>query len=214
MKRKLLAIAGLVIFAALLVSGTLAYFTAEDRAVNVITIGKVDIEIEEYDQENVKIENGVMPESFKNVEPGKRLIKRIEIQNRGDNTAWVRAKIYDKIIASNGTTELADTILQYNVNDLKDNRYKEKYVEGTWTQGKYEGQDDGYWYFSEPLKPGEYAVLFDVVTFDGPGMNNDYQGCTTKIQVIAQATQYEGNQDCKQESWPAEPEYVLGGEQP
>ena len=42
MKRKILALSGLVIFVAMLAWGTVAYFTAEDRAINVLTIGSVD----------------------------------------------------------------------------------------------------------------------------------------------------------------------------
>ena len=72
MKRKLLAVATLMMFTALLVSGTLAYFTAEDRAVNVITIGSVDIEIVEYDHDGDVISDTStgyvnMPDYFNNI---------------------------------------------------------------------------------------------------------------------------------------------------
>lgn len=215
MKRKILALASLVIFAALLVSGTLAYFTAEDRAVNVITIGSVDIEIVEYDKDGKKFhDTGTgeydRPAYFDNTEPGMRLVKKVTIENRGENTAWIRARIVASITSAGGGA-LSTEVLSYNVGDLKvTDKTDEKYCDGTWTL-----ESDGYYYFSEPLEPGEYAVLFDMVTFDGPSMGNNYQGCTTDIKILAQATQYEGNEGSpKPESWPAEPEYLTGGEQP
>lgn len=214
MKRKLLAVASLIIFAALLVSGTLAYFTAEDRAVNVITLGSVDIEIVEYDDKGNTISDSStgesnMPDYFKDTEPGMRLVKKVTIENRGKNTAWIRVKIVDSITSAGGGA-LSTEVLSYNINDLLfTDKSDEDYQDGFWTL------EDGYYYYSEPLEPGEYAVLFDVVTFDGPSMGNNYQDCDTHIQILAQATQYEGNEGSpKAESWPAEPEYLTGGEQP
>ena len=45
MKRKLLILSVLAICVAIVAAGTLAYFTAEDTAHNVITSGGVDIEL-------------------------------------------------------------------------------------------------------------------------------------------------------------------------
>lgn len=208
MKRRIAAVAVLMIFTAMLAWGTVAYFTAEERAVNVLTIGSVNIAIDEYDQEGDKVMPGVTPESWKNIEPGQRIIKQVMIKNRGEDTAWIRAKIIDSITASDelGGGALSKDVLMYNINQL----YKPgQTVAGTWTLG-----DDGYYYFSAPLEAGEVAVLFDVVSFDGPSMGNEYQGCITRIQVLAQAVQYEGNEGTADhpgadpESWPAEPSRV------
>ena len=197
MKRKILALSGLVIFVAMLAWGTVAYFTAEDRAINVLTIGSVDIEILEYDKEGNLIVPDPVPAYFQNIEPGQRIVKRIEIKNRGDNPAWVRAKIIDTITSTGGGL-LNENVLNYNVNHLY--KPEKQTADGIWEM------QDGYWYFSVPVKPDEVAVLFDVVTFDGPGMGNAYQDCTTKIQVIAQAVQYEGNEN--HVGWPDEPAHV------
>ena len=51
MKKKILLLASVAICAAILASGTIAYFTAEDQAHNVITSGAVDIQIEEWQDE-------------------------------------------------------------------------------------------------------------------------------------------------------------------
>ena len=47
-KRKILLLAmSIIMIAILAIGGTLAYFTAEDSADNVFTMGNVDIELEE-----------------------------------------------------------------------------------------------------------------------------------------------------------------------
>ena len=192
MKKKTFALALMAIYVAVLVGGSLAYFTAEDRAVNVITIGKVDIEIVEYDDEGNKIiydenkPNKGMPDSFNNIEPGQRIVKKVDVENRGSSTAWIRAKIVDGITAAEelGGEALADSVIRYNVNNLQ----TIEQMPGTWTQ---QGE---YWYYSLPVKAEEVITLFDVVTFDGPSMGNEYQGCITNIQIHADAVQYEGLQ--------------------
>ena len=51
MKKKVFAVALAVALIAILVSGTLAYFTAEDAVTNTFTIGSVEIEIVEHFEE-------------------------------------------------------------------------------------------------------------------------------------------------------------------
>lgn len=51
MKKKILTVAAIAICLAVLASGTLAYFTAEDQVHNVITSDAVDIAIEEWKDE-------------------------------------------------------------------------------------------------------------------------------------------------------------------
>lgn len=192
MKKKTFALALMAIYVAVLVGGSLAYFTAEDRAINVITIGSVDIEIKEYDDEGKEIiydenlEDKGMPDSFKNIEPGQRIVKKVDIENRGKSTAWIRAKIIDGVTAAEklGGGALSADVVRYNVNHLQ----TIPQMEGEWVQS---GE---YWYYSLPVEPTEVVTLFDVVTFDGPSMGNAYQGCVTNIQIHADAVQYEGLQ--------------------
>lgn len=210
MKKKTFALALMAIYVAVLVGGSLAYFTAEDRAVNVITIGKVDIEIVEYDDEgkvivyDENLPNYGMPDSFNNVEPGQRIIKQVDIENRGLNTAWIRAKIEDNITAADklGGGALSDAIIQYNINNLTDMPQ----MTGEWVK---EGE---YWYYSEPVQAKDKITLFNVVTFDGPSMGNSYQGCITNIQIHADAVQYEGlNADNCVEAYQKLSEAAQGG---
>lgn len=191
MKKKTFALALMAIYVAVLVGGSLAYFTAEDRAVNVITIGSVDIEIEEYDEDGKLIiydetqDDKGMPESFKNIEPGQNIIKKVDIKNRGKNAAWIRAKIVDSITAAEklGSGKLPTNVVKYNINALR----TVEQMDGEWIL------DGEYWYYSKVVQPGEVITLFDVVAFDGPSMGNAYQGCITNIQIFADAVQSEGN---------------------
>lgn len=48
MKRKLLILSVLAICVAMLAGGTLAFFTSEDKAHNVITTGGVEITLQEW----------------------------------------------------------------------------------------------------------------------------------------------------------------------
>ena len=50
-------------------------------------------------------------------------------------------------------------------------------------------------------------LLMNKVSFDGPTMNNDYQGCTVKVIITAQAVQADNNKTTVLEAlgWPGEP---------
>ena len=60
MKKKLAAAAAMVLCLSLLAYGTIAYFTAEDTAVNVITAGNIKIQL----QETMIPEDGGEPVAF------------------------------------------------------------------------------------------------------------------------------------------------------
>ena len=94
MKRKILILSVLAICIATLAAGTLAYFTSEGKAHNVITTGGVEIAVQEWaDMEKTRpFENltGVMPNAT--------VTKIAEVKNTGASDAWVRvAKKLDQI---------------------------------------------------------------------------------------------------------------------
>lgn len=82
-KRKILLLAMSVIMIAILaVGGTLAYFTSEDQADNVFTMGNVEIDLEEnFDEDEADLE------------PGIAITKQVWIENTGSNDVYVRAHI-------------------------------------------------------------------------------------------------------------------------
>ena len=170
MKRKLLILSVLAICIATLAAGTLAYFTSEGKAHNVITTGGVEITVQEWaDEEKTKpFENlsGVMPNTT--------VTKIAEIKNTGASDAWVRVKV-EKNIKLQGEVTSDTSLVELTLNTAD------------WTE------KDGYYYYTKVLKPGEVtAPIFTAVTFK-PDMGNEYQNATATVDVTAQAVQTANN---------------------
>lgn len=181
MKRKLLILSVLAICIATLAAGTLAFFTAEGKAHNVITTGGVEIAVQEWaDEEKTKpFENlsGVMPNTT--------VTKIAEVKNTGASDAWVRVSVEKNIrLQGEGTPDTALVELTINTTD--------------WTE------KDGYFYYTKALKPGEVtAPIFTAVTFKAD-MGNEYQNATATVDVSAQAVQTANNGDTVMDAkgWP------------
>lgn len=177
MKRRLLAGAVIVMCLSLLAYGTLAYFTAEDTAHNVITSGEIDIELQEWADEEKTTpfpENGV-----NGVMPGTDVTKIVEVKNTGSNDAYVRVKVEKEIVLPDGVEGEPDSSLM-----------KIDFDDTCWTLG-----DDGYYYYKDALAPDAVTEpLFASVSFD-PTMGNIYQNSTAKVDVTAYAVQVANNGD-------------------
>lgn len=182
MKRKLLILSVLAICIATLAAGTLAYFTSEGKAHNVLTTGGVEIAVQEWaDEEKTK------PfEDLTGIMPGMTVTKIAEIKNTGASDAWVRVKVEKNIkLQGEGTPDTALVELNLNLTD--------------WTLG-----EDGYLYYNKVLKPGEVTEpLFTAVTFNVT-MGNEYQNATATVDVSAQAVQTANNGDTVMDAkgWP------------
>lgn len=168
--KKLVSTAVLIIAILMLSYSTIAYFTTEDTATNVITTGNIDIELQETTSDGSEFTDVV------NVVPGQQISKIVKVANKGANDAYVRINLEQFIKLANGTPvdEVGNLILlDFNTTD--------------WTE------IDGYYYYNKPLLPGQITeALFEVVTFD-TGMGNEYQGSKATIEVKAQATQVDNN---------------------
>lgn len=195
MKRKILCLSVIAIMLAILAAGTIAYFTAEGRAHNVITTGSVELELKEWADEN-------KTEPFKNLEgvmPNTTVTKIAEIKNIGKSDAWIRVKIQKSIelkYEGNPDTDL----VELNLNDTD------------WIT------DGEYYYYKNALKPGETTTpIFTSVTFKA-AMGNEYQDAKATVDVYAQAVQTANNPatdgDVKTvKGWPAsEPAETTKGE--
>ena len=98
MKKKVLSIALVLSLLAIMVGGTLAYFTAEDEVTNTFTVGSVKIEIYENDKETVDDTMTFGPLTpVVNVEDPSADIsyvnKVVDVKNTGNNRAYVRVHI-------------------------------------------------------------------------------------------------------------------------
>lgn len=170
MKRKFLILSVLAIMIAILAANTLAYFTADTKAHNVITSGGVDITLNEWanDDRTEKFEDktGVMP--------GAEITKIVEIENTGSGSAWVRVQVTVDVYSENKET-MDPKYVSLDFNDTD------------WTYF------DGYYYYNRALAPGETtAPLFTTVSFDKQ-MGNEYQNSTAYVDVHAGAVQSANN---------------------
>ena len=186
-KKIILVVLVLALVIAASVGSTIAYFTAQDKAHNVISAGIVKIEVHEWaDKEKTKEfpEDGV-----DGVMPGNEVVKIVEVENTGSGDAWVRVKADKSIQLAEGAEGEPDTSLV--VLDIDKENWTEK---------------DGWYYYNSPLKAGESTVpLFTSVTFD-LSMGNAYQNSTVAVDISAQAVQTANNGSSASEAagWPAE----------
>lgn len=175
MKRKLLILSVLAICVATLAAGTLAYFTAEGKAHNVITTGGVDIEVREWANDD-KTEPF---EDLTGVMPGTSATKIAEVANTGASEAWIRVRVEKKIspqLETDAGAEVDPDVVTLDINTK------------AWTDG-----GDGYYYYNEPVKPGEVtAPVFTAVTF-APQMGNEFQNAAATVDILAQAVQTANN---------------------
>ena len=185
-KKTLLAVAMVVVCLSLVAYGTMAYFTAEDTATNVITAGNTRIAL----QESAVSEDGGDPIPFEDtigVMPGTEVSKIVEVKNTGDKTAYIRIKLEKELTLAEGINgEIDLDLIGLNIDTE------------SWTE------KDGYYYYNEPLTAGQTSrPLFTAVTYSKE-MNDLYQNGKTKITVKASAVQTDNNGDSalKAAGWP------------
>lgn len=175
MKKKLLVLALVLLTATAAVGGTLAYFTGEETARNVITTGAIDITVVETTLEEGK----EVPYPSVPVEamPGSELSKIVRIKNNASD-AWVRAKAVVVVTKGEEVMKLTEEELQEVITMDYDTQ--------SWTE------KDGWWYYNASVKD-ETAPLFTTVTFSGEEMGNEFMDTTITIDVYAQAVQTANN---------------------
>ena len=156
------------------VGATLAYFTDNDVAKNVVTMGHVDIELEEPHFDKAKDDEGNPNPDFDGTEdnkiskvlPGQVVPKdpTITVQ-KGSADAYIRAQVkYDGLTKE----QIADLQLT---------------LEPDWTEGT-----DGYYYYNKIVKADDKVVLFKEVNIPKT-WGNDVADMTFEINVFAEAIQ-------------------------
>lgn len=179
MKKKLLVISAVAVCLAIAAAGTAAYFTAEEKAHNVIATGGVAIEVAEWTEQ----EGGRVPfpeEGIGGVMPGTSVSKIVTVQNTGESEAWIRVKVEVAIEDAEGGA-LPATFGGSST----------PVVSFTALSGWQE--QAGYYYYETPVGAGGFtSALFEEVAFDEL-IGNEYQNCTATITVTAQAVQSRNN---------------------
>lgn len=175
MKRKFLILSVLALCFSLFAAETIAYFTADSKAHNVITSGEIAIELQEWANEEKT--TPFPKDGVSGVMPGTEVTKIVEVKNTGDNDAYIRVKVEKEIVLPDGVEGEPDSSLM-----------KIDFDKTYWEKG-----EDGYYYYKEALKPGAVTEpLFASVNFD-PAMGNIYQNSTAKVDVYAYAVQAANN---------------------
>lgn len=195
MKRKIFFVAMTVICLSLLAYGTLAYFTGDVTAHNVITSSGIDIQLVEKTQtSNGKLED-FPKEGISGIMPGSDASKIVSVKNTGEAEAWVRVKVEVSITGADGKP-LPTTIAKGT----------EQVQIITWQVGADWTLKDGWYYYTGSVPAQQTtSILFDTVHF-APEMDNQYKGCTANIIVTAQAVQTAHNGESALEAlgWPGE----------
>ena len=185
MKKKILALALIIMAMSIVAYGTLAYFSYEDTATNVIVAGNIKIALREWSEtdggERVATEGPV------DILPGLHVSKIIEVENTGKNAAWIRVSVAKAIELAVGKEGQVDTALVgLNINT------------------EYWTEQDGYYYYNVALQPGETTQpLFTEVQFAAQ-MGNLYQQSKAILTIQAQGVQMANNGESVFEAagWP------------
>lgn len=177
MKKRILALAVVLICVSIIATTTLAYFTDVGIARNVITTGGIKIELVE--QQLVGDQLVDYPNEPIAAMPGKTVSKIVSAKSL-DQPAWVRMCFEVTVFDEAG-----------EVMDVPDDELEKLIVIAT--DGESWAYQDGWWYWNGAVNPGKStAPLFEAVEFAGT-MGNSYQGSTVTIDVTAQAVQAANN---------------------
>lgn len=166
--KRIIALAGTVALVGVVgVGATLAYFTDTDNTLNTVTMGHVDIDLDEpiFSAEN---ENN----TIENVTPNQTITKDPTITVKADSeSCYLRAKVQINGLEPNWDAELLEGI---NIDD------------SLWVLS-----DDGYYYFQYAVgKAGvdQKFKLFDTVTIPEE-WGNEMTDKTFTIGITAEAIQ-------------------------
>ena len=172
-----LAIAGVLGIGAI-AGGTLAYFTDSDNKTNVITMGHVDVDLEEPGWENPN-----------NVQPGNKYLKDPQISVvDGSEDAYLRAKVTVTLKDKNGNDVMVDgEQLLPALSEVVD-------INDGWNPTP---DADGYYYYNTKVSAPTTVSLFKV---KGEGENkytveipmswgNAYADTVLTIDIVAEGIQ-------------------------
>ena len=193
MKKRILSLGVVVICLAILASGTIAYFSAEDTAHNVITTNGIGINIIEKTESDGGVLTDFPEGGISGVMPGTSVSKIVSVENDGGAEAWIRVQVEQEIQSAD--EETLPLVLSGEIPVMTVTVDTSKWI-----------LEDGWYYYYKPVAAGAVTdILFEEVHF-APEMGNEYQNCTANIEILAQAVQTANNGSTVMDAqgWPAE----------
>ena len=182
-KEKILWLAAVLVCLAIAASGTMAYVTGVDKVDNVITTGKVSIDIDE----KMELPSGELvefpEEGVHGVQPGTSVSKIVSVGNTGSGDAWVRIRVEMRIWDKND----AELPLEIEVDGETVPVMSFEVDESRWIYS------DGYYYYADAVEPGEYTDIFFEEVYFHDKAHNEYQDCTANVIIYAEAVQTANN---------------------
>ena len=176
MKKKIAALCVVIcLLAVAAIGGTLAYFTDNETATNVFTMGKVDIELTETEW--------VAPDA---VYPGIAYKKNPVVKNVGDDSAWIRVDVTlsdaAAFITAAGKYQITDLSVIFDEHD-----------ETKWTRAEIvqDAEKDTLtysYYYNDLLEAGESTdAIFTQVKIPGQFNNADMKAIGENFTITIQA---------------------------
>ena len=182
-KKKLaILICGLSLIGAMGVGATLAYFTDSEEVTNVVTMGHVDIELFETNEDGEEVGLDGEGLTFENVVPGQTVEKNPTVRVKdGSQPCYVRMTL--DVTAPENTT-LTEADIDALVEELSDQIVESE----DWTL------TDGYFYYAKKMDVDDTATLFETVTIPAQWANNTADQ-EFSIVLAAEAIQSENLKD-------------------
>ena len=168
-KKKIWAIALVIILLALLAGNSIAYYSVIGTATNVVTSGNIRLRVIE-----TGADNNAFPRDDVEVIPGQIVTKRVTVQNICLHPFWLRV---DVTTGSSDAQLKADEVMK--ILDLNTQDWTER---------------EGYYYYNTSLEPLQTTTpLFSQVQFDGTKVVTEDIGKALTITILASAVQSENN---------------------
>ena len=182
-----------LLLTALLVGGTVAYFTVSEQAHNIVSTSGVDIKL--YELTDPTVDGSVLTafSDLENVIPGATYSKVPYIENIGVEPVWARARLTLTERLPDGTTVPIDDYT--SVIELGE-------VGTNWILG----QDRIYYYIPQVANGASTEPLFKTVKIN-ENIGARHQGSVFSLKVEAEATQVANNGSSVMEAnWTGEEE--------
>ena len=196
-RKKMILTGVLLLIMIVAVSGSIAFYTSEDSAINKFIAGDSDIKIEE------EFEEGDWD--------GDLRVKKVQIANNSYSDSLVRVSITPRWVNEDGSPFSGDTsskTISLNFSKNLKNSIDDVNIlasEGQWFKGQ-----DGYYYYMKKLEgkineenKSLTSILLESVSLaDGIVLGDEYKGKTLKVDVKAetvQATNHDEDNDGENE---------------